>query len=55
MTAGARVHHFWDCVVAEALRDVLREHAIVDIAQLWLVQAVVGEVNQGDGQHRGGL
>ncbi|PNW81093.1 hypothetical protein CHLRE_07g341553v5 [Chlamydomonas reinhardtii] len=44
MTAGARVHHFWDCVVAEALRDVMREHANVDITrnQLWLVQAPPG-------------
>ena len=44
MTAEARAHHFWDCVVAEALRDVLREHANVGIArnQLWLVQAPPG-------------
>ncbi|PNW69937.1 hypothetical protein CHLRE_17g698900v5 [Chlamydomonas reinhardtii] len=44
MTAGARGHHFWDCVVAEALHDVLREHANVDIArhQLWLAHAPPG-------------
>ncbi|PNW72729.1 hypothetical protein CHLRE_15g638955v5 [Chlamydomonas reinhardtii] len=44
MTAGARVHHFWDCVVAEALRALMRERANVDITrnQLWLVQAPPG-------------
>ena len=44
MTAGATVHRFWDCVVAEGLRDVLWAHANGDIArnQMWLVQAPPG-------------
>ena len=44
MTSGDRAHHFWGCVVAEALRDVLREHGGVDFARhhLWLAQAPAG-------------
>ena len=41
MDAGDRIHHFWDCIIAQALRDELTEHAGVPILRtdLWLVRA----------------